>query len=377
MTSDTFGSINSIIERDAADTPYKYSLLHSVIECCQEYPQFARSGSGDHEGRVVFPVGILVMKWLMYYYPFFLPGRFIILKKGESEERPKLAFREPFEKVAGYYAMHGGLSVFYDDLICGSVPTEMKGVVASLVNKIRSTIVDKPMRHLGYSQSKREYSVFRLVESSIPVRKADQIDLRLLIERCGSFSISSELYGVFRDLGGFILGDGCVSAKWVDFLERLNHDAGVSEGELMERFSMAVVSERNVDAARVFFRDFVLTGDLCCVWSGRQLSLCSLAVDHLLPFSLWHCNDLWNLVPSDAGVNLRKSDKIPVGSFLCERKEMIVGCWRLMYAEFPVRFSREISLGLLGGEFGEGWEEEAFASLCRIAEYLVGVRGYE
>src|SRR5262245_23762023 len=33
------------------------------------------------------------------------------------------------------------------------------------------------------------------------------------------------------------------------------------------------------------------------------------AVDHAIPFSLWHCNALWNLLPSDEQVNGSKSKR--------------------------------------------------------------------
>lgn len=83
MTSDTFSSINSIIEQDKADTPYKYSLLRSVIESCQEYPQYAKAGREEYEGKVILPIGLLVFKWLVYYYPFF-EGEFISFEDGRK-----------------------------------------------------------------------------------------------------------------------------------------------------------------------------------------------------------------------------------------------------------------------------------------------------
>jgi len=204
MPQSTFSSINSIIERDKVDTPYKYSLLRAVIESCQEFPQFAKQGEGEFAGRVVLPVGLLVFKWLIYYYPFF-EGEFVVLKIGERPGHRELAFRRRFEELTAFYADRGGFSVFYDDLVSGSVPGEIMPVFASLVNKIRGTIVDNPMRHLGYSQTGREYAVFSEVERGRAVRASMRVDVSLLIDLCGSYALSQELYAVFRDLGGFIL----------------------------------------------------------------------------------------------------------------------------------------------------------------------------
>ena len=124
MPQSTFSSINSIIERDKVDTPYKYSLLRAVIESCQEFPQFAKEGEGEFAGRVVLPVGLLVFKWLIYYYPFF-EGEFVVLKIGERPGHRELAFRRRFEELTAFYAGRGGFSVFYDDLVSGSVPGEI------------------------------------------------------------------------------------------------------------------------------------------------------------------------------------------------------------------------------------------------------------
>ena len=102
MQFDTFSNIKSIIERDKADTPYKYSLLKSVIESCQEYPHYAKE-SGD---RISLPVGLCVVKWLLYYYPFFAPDKFIVMRRGEANGKHQIAFRPEFEAVCRYYEEH-------------------------------------------------------------------------------------------------------------------------------------------------------------------------------------------------------------------------------------------------------------------------------
>ena len=47
----------------------------------------------------------------------------------------------------------------------------------------------------------------------------------------------------------------------------------------------------------------------------------------MIPFSLWHCNDLWNLLPCDARVNGKKSDKLPERGLLLKRKDAIIYYW--------------------------------------------------
>ena len=61
-----FKTINTIIERDSKDTTYKYALLRGAVEISQEY-QHLKHENGD---RIEFPLGLLIEKWLLYYYPF-------------------------------------------------------------------------------------------------------------------------------------------------------------------------------------------------------------------------------------------------------------------------------------------------------------------
>ena len=61
-----FKTINTIIERDSKDTTYKYALLRGAVEISQEYQHLKR----ETGNRIEFPLGLLVEKWLLYYYPF-------------------------------------------------------------------------------------------------------------------------------------------------------------------------------------------------------------------------------------------------------------------------------------------------------------------
>jgi hypothetical protein len=70
-------------------------------------------------------------------------------------------------------------------------------------------------------------------------------------------------------------------------------------------------------------------------------------VDHVLPFSLWRNNDLWNLLPADPLVNREKGDSLPTHALLKRRREAIVGYWDVVHRANPVRFEHEV--GRLAG----------------------------
>ena len=77
-----FKTINTIIERDSKDTTYKFALLRSVIEVSQEF-QHLRKEAGD---LVSLPLGLLIEKWLLYYYPIIESQEFLPQMHGEKED---------------------------------------------------------------------------------------------------------------------------------------------------------------------------------------------------------------------------------------------------------------------------------------------------
>lgn len=68
--------------------------------------------------------------------------------------------------VTRFYTSRGGLSAFYQDYLAGTFPTEIAGPVLDLLKSLRTTITTMPMRYLGRSLSKDEYSIFQFTNGS-------------------------------------------------------------------------------------------------------------------------------------------------------------------------------------------------------------------
>lgn len=68
---------------------------------------------------------------------------------------------------------------------------------------------------------------------------------------------------------------------------------------------------------------------------------CRLAIDHVLPYSLWRSDDLWNLLPSDGRVNSAKSDRLSTRELLGARRDVIECHWTLSREALPHRFALE------------------------------------
>lgn len=138
-------------------------------------------------------------------------------------------------------------------------------------------------------------------------------------------------------LSGHWIQDALI-LRWGELTAEISRKT-VSPSEVIDRLLRTPVYERNVDDARRAYRDL---DSKECVWTGRTLGR-NFDVDHVLPFSLWRNNDLWNLLPADPRVNRDKRDSLPTHTLLKRRREVIMGYWSVLHQSNPVRFEHEIS----------------------------------
>lgn len=381
MDLSAYQKINNIVERDSADATYKYALLRGVIEVCQQYGHLRQDDIESN--RVWFPLGLLVEKWILYYYPIFAAPAFIPQKNGErpdTEPGKKVAFRKYFTPIIDFYQDRGGFSVFYNDYSRGLIPGEIQPAFRKLAVEIRNTIVNYPMKHLGFSQSKRHYSIISNPKPLPRLPSHGTIDRGYLIEHGGSFSIASDLSTIFEYFGSFISGDECILKKWAAFTASADKTKTITEEAMLFLLGTTPTTERALADARAIYSSVIdREASIRCAWSGKAISSSgAMHVDHLLPFSIWKNNDLWNLLPATGSVNNQKRDRIPDSQFLRSRKEPIIGYWDLLHDHWPHRFEREIEVSLLGMDaLGGDWPDHAFDQLSEKCDYLINIRGYQ
>lgn len=379
MNDKNFKDLSAIIERDSKDTTYKYALLRAVIEIVQEYDHL----SVEKEQRMHFPLGLLVEKWLLFYYPIFESSVFIPQKNGETEDRQPgkvIAFRLLFEELTLYYRDKGGFSAFYNDYRNGTIPEEANDLFLKLTHRIKHTITRMPMRYLGNSVFKSDYSIFHF-ESGHRRRdiRPQSIDPEYLINNFGSFSFSKELYVVFRYLGSFIAGTDSILFKWAEFSVNADKTGRLQLENVINEILKFPQTDRDVYEARRFFDNQLhSSGKLYCVWSGKTLNKASeLHIDHLIPFSLWKNNDLWNLLPAHPTINSRKRDRIPTIELIEKRQDIIIGYWEKLRQNYSQRFDRELRISLTGSASSNFWQKAAIHQFQEKCRFLIEIRGSE
>jgi hypothetical protein len=173
----------------------------------------------------------------------------------------------------------------------------------------------------------------------------------------------------FCQLGHWI--EPAVLLRWAEETHQMSKQR-VTAAEALNRLVVDPTDKREVAAAKQVFDPLP---DKRCVWSDKPLRR-GYAVDHVIPFSLWHCNDLWNLLPCDARVNGMKSDKLPERGLLLRRKEPIMFYWEHARALHERRFDHEL-LNLTGVKGADNWQNPAFQRLVEAVEVTAVQRGAE
>lgn len=365
MNFEVFNNISKIIERDSKSTTYKFALLRGVIDIIQENSPYISFS----ENRVQIPTGLLIEKWLMYYYPILQSQTSIPQINGETN----LAFSNQLSKLISDYEVRGGFSAFYNDLKNKGIPEDLQSDFFELSKKLRDTITKMPMKYIGRSISDDFYSIFNYENQTI--RKSSSIDIETLIKNFGTFSIPFEYYEAFKILGSFINGQDSILFKWAEFSVNASGN-NLSVQKVLNEVLKSPITLRDIKESKKLYKNILQkNGNVYCVWTGRKIS--NYDIDHMIPFSVWKNNDLWNLLPSDSKINNQKKDKIPKPEIIERQKNLIIDYWGIIYEHQSKRFQKEIQVALLGNHSFDSWKISGITQLQNSCNYLIENRGFE
>jgi hypothetical protein len=367
MKSEVLNNINKIIERESKSTTYKFALLRATIDIIQENSPFIEI----IEDKVLIPTGLIVEKWLLYYYPIIESDQKIPQIHGNSE----LAFADQFKQITDYYKHIGGFSAFYNDLRNKGISPTIQLDFLLLIKKLKSTITQMPMRYIGTSINEEAYSIFKLV---IEKSKKDMhpIDVTYIINYCGNFTIPLDYYDAFKLLGSFISGRDSILFKWAEFSVNASGKS-LSREKVLNEVLKNPITQREISEAKKLYEQLLKeSGNVYCVWSGKKIT--NYNIDHMIPFSIWRNNDLWNLLPAQPTINNQKKDKIPSSLVIQQQKDLIFYYWSLLHNYQQIRFKREIKIALLGiNDDQANWQAISLEQLQSNCDYLINTRGFQ
>lgn len=366
MNHSTLSNIFRILERESKSTTYKFALLRGVIDIIQENSPYI----DVREREVRIPLGLLVEKWLLYYYPI-MESEDVIPQINGS--RNKLAFASEFVAVTRLYRDRGALSAFYNDLKHLGFPEDARRPCNDLARKVRDTIVKMPMKYIGSSIHGGHYSIFK--PEVLPNRLQSVVDITFLIETYGTFTIPIEYFFAFKDFGSFITGQDALLMKWAEFSVRAS-EKPLSIARVFNDVLKTPITARDIVRSKKLYASVLKKkGAVSCVWTGKLIA--SYDIDHVIPFSILKNNDLWNLLPAQASINNLKRDKIPTPELIHRRRDRILEYWSIINDSQSARFTKEIKVALLGRHGTEAWETKGIDQLISTCDHLISTRGFE
>ncbi len=372
----SFIRVSQIIERDSKDTSYKFALLRATIDVISLYDQQII----NLNGRVLIPTGLIIERWLWYYYPLIDSNIFLPQKNGEPEELTRgknISFRKYFISLINAYSKYGKFEHFYNDYKKKNLHEEVNVELSHLVADLYKTITSMPMKYIGKSFSKDEYSIYNIEKKKNRIKTGTLISTEILLKEFGSFSIPNDFYLVLKYLGSFISGSNTLINNWANFIVRANKKHHLKKEFVLKKLFKQPESFRDVTEVKKFYHK---QQNLNCVWSGKKITKNILNVDHVLPFAHYLNNDLWNLLPTINTINSKKSDKVPTPDLIEKQSDIILDYWSMLQDNFKNGFNEEVQLSLVPElELNDIsiWGKPTIEALQEKAEFLIDVRGLE
>jgi SAM-dependent methyltransferase len=345
--------IEGILNRDRKVATYKLALFRALAELATQEPRVA---AWRPDGTVGVPIRRISEKWLQYYWPIFASPQLMPQSQAEGVgTRQPVKFRKAMAALMAPYAgsgEHGGLSAWQLAASGGQLSLDVRRNLETALRRIAEAIRDGPVRHSGGS-----------LETGA-IFAHDPAD--------GTVIMDADVWRELSLLGHWIID--AVILRWAELTERFGHRVGIRTADVLPLLIARPEPER---ATRLARQIFLAHGPTVCTWSDRKLTA-DFAVDHVIPFSLWGSNDLWNLLPVDPRVNGEKSDRLPTADLLRERQVVIVGNWQMQRDAVPEAFDQQAAHLLGRRPRGPlNWENDLFASLREAIELTALHRGVE
>jgi len=354
--------LQEIVTRDQKTTTYKFALIRALCAVAKfetESVRWAKDGQG-HDA-VLIPLRSLAVWWLKFYWPLIIESN-VPQIRGQNP----LAFFKLMRKVGQqqkYGPTREGLALVINDIESGiAIPG-----CDSLLIKIAETMVKGPIKHAGGEHN----PLFGVV-------------LKLHTGDLGHLKVPVETWRDIALFGHWI--DESIIVQWAKWTQSCN-DAARTQGnkgphlklgDYIEMLSAPISPKRTTDIIRKFVSDRLENHrDMPhhCVRSGERLRG-DFQIDHVIPYSVWSNNDLWNLLPTIPKINRLKTDKIPSYKLIARQSNLIVEYWQFYQYEWPV-FTCQLRRSLRSTGTDEQLLKLAINGLLEVAERLACTMGLE
>jgi len=115
----------------------------------------------------------------------------------------------------------------------------------------------------------------------------------------------------------------------------------LSVTQVLNEVLKSPITARDIAESKALYKSILQSdGKVRCVWSGDTIS--RYDIDHIIPFTIWKNNDLWNLLPARPDLNNRKRDKVPRPALIDRQSRLITHYWEVIHRHSGQRFRKEM-----------------------------------
>lgn len=343
-----------ILEKDRKTATYKLALLRSLCNINRTMPRLVR-----FEGEFAHvPLGLIAERWVRDYW--------------QLHKLPRLPNQIVRNRTPGFLASldaamadcAGSHAIFETLTADPNRSAHQTELITRLFDDVVTTLTKGPVQYI----TDNDAPLFHVRRPR--GQRPPYVDRRSLLTRYGELAFPAELWLELNRIAPWL--EDSLTLEWARLSARfdaLAHpEAPIPMADILVKL-LPPDSARDTTFASDLYKEILQTDGLCCVWSGRELTLRTLAVDHMLPWARFHTNDLWNLMPANVDVNLKKSDAIPSCDKLYASRNAIIGNWQRLNRAAPVSFASEAEVALTRTPLpATHWETPLFDALLETAD---------
>ena len=337
--------LRHIILRDDKSSTYKLGLLRALCRAADGSAGLAT----EERNYISLPLGIVAMNWLRLYLP--------LLKADLPQVPPNLDGRERLGFVkeptrALMLVMTPTIDLRIGQQFSAETGRLLHTALASVVN----TITNMPAKFMKHEDGS---PVVQIVRKRAPLPRNSLILKASYLAAFGVIRVPRDLWLVLQHLAVWI--EPTLIEEWKrltrSYAQRRT-STPIDEVTLANAMVWTEPVRARSEPSAIALRLLASGQELYCIWSGRRLSAQTLDVDHCLPWAVWPCSDLWNLLPAHRKVNQHdKRDRLPSKGALLGARDAILSWWSSAYlgdgeTALAARFEQEARASLPGTNGG-------------------------
>lgn len=348
----TLPLLRHIILKQNKSATYKLALLRTLCRIAEGFSGIGRVVADD---TVSIPMGLVALTWIRLFMP---------LLDRDYPQTPSnvgtkgLGFvKQSFLKLQKRSHLDLRMGMRFQGEQGAALHQALKDATAN--------IHAMPVKYMTYPNGG---PIMEVVKTGRQVRPHEILLSEEYLSGFGEMRIPLELWQTLRKHTIWV--EPVVVSEWSEMIQGY---AKKQERKLnASRIRQAMVwvePDRDVQVPKQQALKLLEKGKLFCVWTGQHLDKASLLdVDHCLPWSVWSCGDLWNLMPAQRKVNQnKKRGLLPSDAAMDKAEERILDWWDRAYCRKPAlreQFLLEASSSLPGIPPSDYTLEAVFESVC-------------